>query len=118
MNFLLILAFFILAIFGCVSLAQSYASAKQAQAVIETNHTAQLALRGQIASNIVFALTALILLIVLLFLVYLLIKKAPVQKTTLVQEESVSTSRLPVFWDKEELPNIISDWGWAGKDTP
>jgi len=119
--FFLLLLLFILAIFGCVSVSQSYASARQAQAVIETNHTAQLALRGQIAANIIFALVALILLIVLLVLVYLLVKKAPSPQTTPVQEKLSTTQlRLPVSWDEDEkeLSDIISGWGWSGGDTP
>ena len=107
-----------LLIFGCVSVSQSYASAKQAQAVIETNQTAQIALSGQIALSIIFALIALILLIALLFLVF---KKAPSPQIAPVQEELPTTQlRLPVSWDEdeEELSDIISGWGWSGGDTP
>ena len=110
--FLIILALSILAIFGCISISQSYASAKQAQAVIETNQTAQLALSGQIALSILFSMIALILIIALLVLVYLLIKKAPARH---IQEKSASMPlRLPVFLeeDEEELPKFSSDWGW------
>ena len=111
----------ILALFGCVSVSQSYASAKQAQAVIETNHTAQLALRGQIITNIIFAFITLILLVALLSLAYLLLKKTSSRKSYQTQEELPTTQlRLPVSWDEDEkeLSDIISGWGWSGGDTP
>jgi len=115
MNLIILLALLVLAIFGCVSISQSYASAKQAQAVIETNHTAQLALSGQIALSIIFAIIALILLIALLFLGYFLIKKAPSPEIAPVQEKLPTTQlRLSVSWDEEneELPTLPSGWGW------
>ena len=115
MKLIILLATLILALFGCISVSQSYASAQQARVVIETNQTAQLALSGQIATSIAFALIALVLLITLLFLAYLLVKKISSQKLYLTQEGLTHKQlRLPVSWEEEgeEFITLPSDWGW------
>jgi len=116
MNLIILLALLVLALFGCVSISQSYASAKQAQAVIETNHTAQLALSGQIATSIIFAIIALVFLIALMVLMCLLFKENSSQKAYPTQEEKTAPTplHLPASWDEkdEDLLTLPSGWDW------
>ena len=124
MSLLIIFVFLIVAIFGCSSISHSYASAKQAEAVIETNQTAQLALGGQITISILLALTVVILMLVILALLYHFSKKRsiiPQSPTNHFSQDDFSTSsnmdapyQFPVLSDEKEKETSIlpSGWGW------
>ena len=121
---LIALAFLLLTIFGCVSIFDSYASTKQAEAVIETNQTVQLALGGQIAMSILLTLTVVILTLVILILLYHFSKKRPNPSQypmNRFSQDDFSTSsnmdapyQFPVLSDEKEKETSIlpSGWGW------
>ena len=124
MSLLIIFVFLIVAIFGCSSISHSYASAKQAEAAIETNQTAQLALGGQITISILLALTVVILMLVILTLLYHFSKKRSIisqsptnhfpQNDFEVLDDSNTLYQFPVLRDETESASSIlpSGWGW------
>ena len=125
----LLLAFtlLIITIFGCASISNSYASAKQAEAVIEASRTAQLALGSQSVISILLALVVVILIFVVLALLYKLLKKQP----TILQQSFIPTDHflqdgLPALDStstkcqfsvthnetENEFPMLPPGWGW------
>jgi len=64
----------IVVIFGASSMMQSYASAKQAEAVIETAQAAQMATFGNV---VVILLLAIVVLAVLFAVMYLMVRGLP-----------------------------------------
>ena len=124
MSLLIIFVFLIVAIFGCSSISHSYASAKQAEAAIETNQTAQLALGGQIAISILLSLAVIVLVLVILALLYRLLKKQisisqyPInhfpQNDFAVLDDSNTLHQFPALRDETESNSSIlpSGWGW------
>ncbi len=114
----------IIVVFGCTSISNSYASAKQAEAVIETNQTTQLALGGQIATIVLLALVVVLLVLVILTLLYRLLKKQtpiseyPVnhlpQNDFSVLDDRNMPYQFPALRDEREHESSIfpSGWGW------
>ncbi|MGP8330138.1 MAG: hypothetical protein ACT6FF_07460 [Methanosarcinaceae archaeon] len=126
MKLLIIFTFLVIAIFGCSSISQSFASAKQSEAAIEASRTAQLALGGQIAISILLALVVVILVFIILAFLYHLSKKkltpSQFQINRFSQDDfSVSSNmdvdalcQFPVLRDETESNSSIlpSGWGW------
>lgn len=118
MKLIILLATLILALFGCISVSQSYASAQQARAVIETNHTAQLALVGQIATSILLAFLVILLLLMLLLLIHNLTKKQ--EGKALILKKRMPERKYPALGaeirpeaeESEEFLTLPSNWGW------
>ena len=125
---LIALAFLLLAIFGCVSIFDSHASAKQAQASIESSQTAQLALKGQVLISIALIAIILILLIAIFVLLYKFLKKqvatselSDFPRKELAQKEYSALSNsdvqqtLPIYQEEKENQKLLTlptDWGW------
>jgi len=116
---ILLLAFLLLiAAFSCISVSQSYASAQQARAVIEINHTAQLALVGQIAISILLAFLVILLLLMLLLLIHNLTKKQ--EGKALILKKRMPERKYPALGaeirpeaeESEEFLTLPSNWGW------
>ena len=124
MFYLALLFLLLIIVFGCSSISQAYASAKQAEAAIESNQTAQLALGGQITTRIFLALVVVILVFLILALLYHISKKQ-----TAVSQYSAnlfSQNDFPVLDDNDiryqypdsqsetenELSTLPSGWGW------
>ena len=124
MSILIVFVFLLVFIFGCASISNSYASARQAEAVIETNQTAQLALGEQIAISILLSLVVVILVLVILALLYRLLKKQipisqyPVnhfsQKDFSALENGNMLYQFPALrYETESDSSILpSGWGW------
>ena len=125
MSYLFIaLAFLLLIIFGCASISNSYASAKQAEASIEASQTAQLALGGQITISIVLALVVAILTFTVLTLLYHLSKKQSAasqcsanhfpQNDFAALGNADAQYQFPVVQNEteNELSTLPSGWGW------
>jgi hypothetical protein len=124
MSILIIFAFLLVFIFGCTSISNSYASTKQAEAVIETNQTAQLALSGQIAISILLSLAVIILVLMIFALLYRLLKKQiPISQYSVnhfpqndfaVLDDSNTLYQFSVLFDEKEKETSIlpSGWGW------
>ena len=75
MIILLILALlFVVLLFGLSSISQSYASAKQAEAVIETARAAQLASAGNLVSLVTAALVVIAILAATVLVTWLLLR--------------------------------------------
>jgi len=118
MKILFLVFLLLITTFSCVSVSQSYASAQQAQAVIETNHTAQLALVGQITISVILSFLVLLLLLMLFLLAHKLMKKQeevalPVNMR--MQERkypAINAEIKPEREEDEELLALPSDWGW------
>ncbi len=129
MNILIIFAFLLVVIFGCTSISNSYASAKQAEAAIEASQTAQLALGGQVAISVllsmaVIILAVIVLVLVILALLYRLLKKQITiseypanhfpQNDFAVLDDSNTLYQFPALRDERESnsPILPSGWGW------
>ncbi len=124
MNILIVFAFLLVVIFGCTSISNSYASAKQAEAAIEASKTAQLALGGQIAISILLALAVIVLVLVILALLYRLLKKQITiseypanhfpQNDFAVLDDSNTLYQFPALRDERESVSFTlpSGWGW------
>ena len=125
---IIVLAFLLLTIFGCVSIFDSYASAKQAQASIEASQTAQLALKGQVLISIALIVIILILLIAIFVLLYKFLKKqvatselSDFPRKELAQKEYSALSNSDVQQtlliyqegkENQKLLTLPTDWGW------
>ena len=113
-----------LIIFGCTSISNSYASAKQAEAAIEASQTAQLALGGQVAISVLLSMAVIILVLVILALLYRLLKKQIIsseypanrfpQNDFAVLDDSNTLYQFPVLRDERESVSFTlpSGWGW------
>ena len=124
MYFFLILVFFIFAVFGCVSISQPYASAKQAEIAIEASKTAQFALGGQIAISVLLSMAVIILVLIILVLLYRLLKKQIIsseyptnhfsQNDFVALDDSDTLYQFPVLRDERESVSFTlpSGWGW------
>ena len=124
MNILIIFAFLLVVIFGCTSISNSYASAKQAEAAIEASQTAQLALGGQVAISVLLSMAVIILVLVILALLYRLLKKQITiseypanrfpQNDFAVLDDSDTLYQFPVLRDERESVSFTlpSGWGW------
>jgi flagellar basal body-associated protein FliL len=124
----IVLAFLLLTIFGCVSIFDAYASAKQSQVAIEASQAAQLALKAQILISIALIVIIFILLIAIFALLYKFFKKQVVtSKLPRLPENEFTQKEYPVLGDsgvqrallicqeeKEEQKELTLpiDWGW------
>jgi|GEM_PF-2217452 hypothetical protein len=122
------LAFLLLTIFGCVSIFDSYASAKQAQASIEASQAAQLAIKAQILISVALILIIFILLITIFTLLHKFFKKqTSIPKLPYLPENEFTQKEYPALGDsgvqralftyqeeKEEqkVLTLPIDWGW------
>ena len=127
MQYLFLALTLLIITFGCASISNSYASAKQAEAAIEASQTAQLALGGQIVISILLVLAVIILVFVILTLLYKLLKKQPTgsrqsrHSSSYILQDGIPLSsnldaqyRHPVSQNETEnnFPILPSDWGW------
>ncbi len=124
MNILIIFAFLLVVIFGCTSISNSYASAKQAEVAIEASKTAQFALGGQIAISVLLSMAVIILVLVILALLYRLLKKQIIsseyptnhfsQNDFVALDDSDTLYQFPVLRDERENVSFTlpSGWGW------
>ena len=126
MNMLIILTLLLIVVFGCVSVSNAYATAKQAEAAIEASQTAQLALGGQIVISILLVLVVVILLLAILALFFQLAKKKSVPAqfpydlaNSFAQEDSLALGNPSTQFhlgesldEDEELLKLPHGWGW------
>jgi hypothetical protein len=113
-------------VFGCASISNAYATAKQAEAAIEASQTAQLALGGQIATSVFLALVVIILLLAIFALLFQLAKKksVPAQLSydlvnSFAQDDFLALGNASTQFhfaesldEDEELLKLPRGWGW------
>ncbi len=125
MFYFALLFLLLIIVFGCVSISQAYASAKQAQASIEVSQTAQLALKGQALVSIALIVIVFILLIAIFALFYKFLKKQegmlrlpylPVNELLQKEDRGLGGSGVQqtplINQEKEKFPILPHDWGW------
>ena len=128
MFYFALLFLLLIIVFGCSSISQAYASAKQAQASIEASQTAQLALKGQALISVALILIIFILLITIFALLYKFFKKqTSMPKLPYLPENEFTQKEYPALRDsgvqralftyqeEKEEPKVLTlpiDWGW------